>query len=258
MDQSLLMVACPVLHLSYSPCLEAHHFSQPSYWADVDTRPSNGSFIYYRTSTDPTLLERASNHRTGVFSNELWRFTARWLFIATWEKVGYYQWRTDGVYICVFSWAQTKLEVENFNDAIVRVKTQKLKLTTKSFLFRQTHKNQCMLISDGLRENVHLSPTFMLIDGLIQWTTGDASGGSGGLGSTPAQAGFDAGHQTRSFSIPGSGMAAIININTTTNVGVPGQWTFWVDLNNIIAEPSMSQLCTACGYNHRSLANLCT
>ena len=94
-----------------------------------------------------------------------------------------------------------------------------------------------MLISDGECSFV----TYLYADGLIQWTTGDASGGSGGLGGIPAQAGFDAGDQMRFFSIPGSQTADIINIDTTTNVGAPGQWTFRVDLNNI-AEPSMFQL----------------
>ena len=88
--------------------------------------------------------------------------------------------------------------------------------------FLQTNTFQCVLISDGVCSFV----TYLYADGLIQWTTGDASDGEGGLGGTPAQAGFDAGDQTRSFSIPGSRMDAIINIDTTTNVDVPGQWTF--------------------------------
>ncbi len=101
-------------------------------------------------------------------------------------------------------------------------------------LFLQTNTFQIVLIADGNCSFV----TYLYADGLIQWTTGDASGGSGGLGGTPAQAGFDAGDQSRSFSIDGSLTADIINIDTTTNVGVPGQWTFRVDW--IIAQPSMS------------------
>ena len=94
-----------------------------------------------------------------------------------------------------------------------------------------------MLITDGECSFV----TYLYADGLIQWTTGDASGGTNGLGGVPAQAGFDAGDQTRSFSIPGSLTNDIINIDTTTNVGVGGQWTFRVD-GNEIAQPSMSKL----------------
>ncbi len=50
------------------------------------------------------------------------------------------------------------------------------------------------------------------------WTTGDASGGSGGFGGTPAQAGFDAGNLTDFVEIPGSRTMDILNLCTTTNV----------------------------------------
>jgi hypothetical protein len=89
----------------------------------------------------------------------------------------------------------------------------------------QTNTFQAVLITDGNCSHV----TYLYVDRLIQWTTGDASGGEGGLGGRPAQAGFDAGDATRSFSLPG-----IINIKTITNVGVPGQCTFRVDLDTIV------------------------
>ena len=101
------------------------------------------------------------------------------------------------------------------------------------YLSLQTNTFQVVLITDGNCSYV----TYLYADGLIQWTTGDASDGEGGLGGTPAQAGFDAGDQRRSFSIDGSLTADIINIDSTTNVGVPGQWTFRVDW--IIAQPGL-------------------
>ncbi|MDH5492827.1 MAG: hypothetical protein OEY14_12815, partial [Myxococcales bacterium] len=61
-----------------------------------------------------------------------------------------------------------------------------------------------------------------------EWTTGDASGGSGGLGGTPAQAGFDAGNTVDFVEIPGSRTAAILDLCTTSNVGMPGIWRFSV------------------------------
>lgn len=75
--------------------------------------------------------------------------------------------------------------------------------------------------------------SFLYADGLIQWTTGDASGGTNGLGGTPAQGGFNAGDGERFFSIPGSQTAAIINIASTTNIGIPGVWIFRIDLSTI-------------------------
>jgi hypothetical protein len=53
---------------------------------------------------------------------------------------------------------------------------------------------------------------------------------------TPAQAGFEAGDETRYFAIPGSQTPAIIE--TTSNVDIPGQWTFRVDLAEIV-QPRM-------------------
>lgn len=61
---------------------------------------------------------------------------------------------------------------------------------------------------------------------MIQWTTGDASGGSGGFGGTPAKAGFNAGDGINYATVPGSRTSQIVNISMTSNVGVPGMWTF--------------------------------
>jgi hypothetical protein len=60
-----------------------------------------------------------------------------------------------------------------------------------------------------------------------EWTTGDASGGSGGFGGTPAQAGFDAGNLRDFVEIPGSRTGTIHTLLcTTSNVGMPGIWQF--------------------------------
>lgn len=62
----------------------------------------------------------------------------------------------------------------------------------------------------------------------LQWTTGDASGGSGGFGGTPAQAGFDAGDNVNFFTLPGSRTAAVLDLDNTSNVSMdtPGLWVF--------------------------------
>ena len=94
----------------------------------------------------------------------------------------------------------------------------------------QRNTFQVVLITDGECSFV----TYLYADRRIRWTTGDASGGQGGLGGTPAVAGFDAGDEARFFSIPGSGMPAIVNIERTSNIDVRGQWTFRVDLTDIV------------------------
>jgi hypothetical protein len=62
----------------------------------------------------------------------------------------------------------------------------------------------------------------------LEWTTGDASGGSNGLGGTPAQMGFDAGDGKNFYRHPDSSTAAILNLAQGSNVGEPGVWRFEV------------------------------
>ncbi|MGB3513543.1 MAG: nidogen-like domain-containing protein [Microcoleaceae cyanobacterium] len=64
--------------------------------------------------------------------------------------------------------------------------------------------------------------------GNLQWTTGDASGGTNGLGGTPAQAGFDAGDNVNFLTLPGSRTGAVLNLQNTSNLTrqIPGLWTY--------------------------------
>ncbi|MFM1799842.1 MAG: hypothetical protein RLZZ117_2120 [Cyanobacteriota bacterium] len=62
----------------------------------------------------------------------------------------------------------------------------------------------------------------------LEWTTGDASGGSGGLGGAPAVAGYDAGDGTNYFMLPGSRTGDILDVINQSNVSpsTPGLWQF--------------------------------
>lgn len=64
----------------------------------------------------------------------------------------------------------------------------------------------------------------------LEWTTGDASEGTGGLGGIPAQAGYDAGNGRNFFVLPGSFSSEILNLVNTSNVSqdTPGVWTMAV------------------------------
>ncbi|MBX7190716.1 MAG: hypothetical protein K1X94_01580 [Sandaracinaceae bacterium] len=57
-----------------------------------------------------------------------------------------------------------------------------------------------------------------------EWTTGDASGGSGGRGGTPAQAGFNAGDGQVARMLPGSRTDAVLSLCRQSNIGQPGVW----------------------------------
>ena len=89
------------------------------------------------------------------------------------------------------------------------------------------------MITDETRSFV----IFNYADGEIQWTTGDDSGGWNGLGGTEAQVGFNAGDGVRYASVPGSQTPDIINIDTTSNVGIAGVWIFRVDMEEMVQPP---------------------
>ncbi len=94
-----------------------------------------------------------------------------------------------------------------------------------------------MLATDGFLSFV----IFLYADGLIQWTTGDASGGTDGLGGTPAQVGFNAGDEETFYSHPFSQTSNIMNIDTPTfpeSLNRPGVLIFRVDQENIGEECS--------------------
>lgn len=87
-----------------------------------------------------------------------------------------------------------------------------------------------MLVSDGRLSFV----IFLYAEGLIQWTTGDASGGSNGFGGTPAQVGFNSGNARQYASVEGSRTPDIVNIDDRIgNTAQKGVWVFRVDDEDI-------------------------
>eukprot|EP00063_Salmo_salar_P017752 XP_013992587.1 PREDICTED: alpha-tectorin-like [Salmo salar] len=166
-------------------------------WADVH----NGirGDVYYRESTDPELLERATQDIRKYFKN-MPTFTATWIFITTWHQVTFY------------GGSQTT-PVNTF---------------------------QVVLISDGL------SCFSMFNYGEINWSTGTASGGDPltGLGGSTAQSGFNGGEIGNFLNLPGSRSNAVVEIERTTNVNLPGRWVFRVD--TVLIDPA-----NGCSYNGR-------
>ncbi|KAF7643663.1 hypothetical protein LDENG_00235640 [Lucifuga dentata] len=68
------------------PLSDSRSFIAPL-WADVH----NGirGDVYYRESTEPEILERATQDVRKYFKN-MPTFTATWVFIATWHQVTFY------------------------------------------------------------------------------------------------------------------------------------------------------------------------
>ena len=91
----------------------------------------------------------------------------------------------------------------------------------------QTNTYQCILAAIGGDSYA----IFLYADGLIQWTTGDANGGTDGIGGTPAQAGFNAGDGVNYAVLPGAQTPQIINITSISNVQVSGMFVFRITTN---------------------------
>ena len=82
---------------------------------------------------------------------------------------------------------------------------------------------QCILATSEIESFV----IFLYAD--LQWTTGDSSLGSRGLGGLiKALAGYNAGDRINSYTLPGSRTSRIVDIVKTSNVGIPGTWIFKV------------------------------
>ena len=84
------------------------------------------------------------------------------------------------------------------------------------------------MVSDGFMSFV----IFLYADGLIQWTTGDATGGVNGLGPPEAQIGFNAGDGVNSASHPFSQTARVLDIASSSfpdTVTVGGMLVYRVD-----------------------------
>jgi len=154
------------------------------YWADVDTRSSNGGEVYYRETSDPTDLLKVN---TFVQQTKNAAFVGVKMFVVTYNNVGYYNEHEDKR--CTF---------------------------------------QVILVADS---NDYSAVIFNY--GVMQWATGDASGGVGGFGGSPAVIGFSEGTGSSYMQFPGSLTNNVIDVNQGTNAfiaGVPqtGQYVFYV------------------------------
>lgn len=73
--------------------------------------------------------------------------------------------------------------------------------------------------------------------GTLSWTTGDASGGTGGFGGSVARAGVNSGNATFQYEMPGSGSeGSMLSLNTSSNCDRAGVWRFSVHNGTIIEE----------------------
>ena len=83
----------------------------------------------------------------------------------------------------------------------------------------QTNTFQALLVTDGR----HSFVIFNYLDDGINWSKGDDS-------SVPAQVGFNfGGAELNTLTLPGSRMENITDIDTVSNIDIPGQFVFRID-----------------------------
>ena len=68
------------------------------FWGDVDTRPYDGGYIWYRITDSTDLLQQARETIQSAYPSVP---EIDYLLIATWYHVGYYPENTDRVKFCI-------------------------------------------------------------------------------------------------------------------------------------------------------------
>ena len=77
-----------------------------AYWADID--PENiynlaEAAVYYRQSTDATLLQRATDEVLETFADQVPEFQATWIMIVTWHRLVFFGYEPFAVYAEFFA-----------------------------------------------------------------------------------------------------------------------------------------------------------
>lgn len=78
------------------PINGSHKIIAP-FWTDIDTR--KGGYLWYRTTTEHTVLQRGTNKIRSLFP-ELPNFSATWMMVVTWEDVAAYGCSSSGTLLC--------------------------------------------------------------------------------------------------------------------------------------------------------------
>ena len=165
------------------------------YRLDVDTRGVDGGHIWYRQTTESILLDQALSHVQIVYPSV---FSLDYLFIATWDHVGYFEMHTEQVHTNVVLYSKIMVG---------------LNIVEQINVFLQNNTFQCVIAVDG----DHTYAIYLY--GLIQSSRGGQ-----------ALAGYSAGSNgNSSYTIPGSLSRDILRITSTTNIECPGVWVFRLD-----------------------------
>lgn len=90
------------------PINGSHKIIAP-FWTDIDTR--KGGYLWYRTTTEHTVLQRGTNKIRSLFP-ELPHFSATWMMVVTWEDVAAFGCSSSGTLLCSQVRCNAKLAVK--------------------------------------------------------------------------------------------------------------------------------------------------
>ena len=79
------------------------------FWADVDT--TGTGYVWYRTTNNASLLSKAMQDIPYSLCGS--KFSPLWLFIATWDHVGYHSSHVDKVCVSCISLRTDELMIDN-------------------------------------------------------------------------------------------------------------------------------------------------
>ncbi|XP_044166108.1 uncharacterized protein LOC122950060 [Acropora millepora] len=91
----------------------------PPFWADVNT--NIGGSISYRQTTDPVLMQRATEDVSRAFLSHQ-RFRATWSFIATWDRVAFHGVGASGKSKSIYSWVARDVTFFDSHDLTLSTK----------------------------------------------------------------------------------------------------------------------------------------
>ena len=186
------------------------------YWADVDTRTAtecaDGNYPSGGSYPATNTCNMGPDYSAPPTSNGVWWSLTPGQMVITWDQVGYFLCHTN---------------------------------LTNSFQMILTATGCGGTAPDGGVSGIDFDIEFRYNQ--CQWETGDASGGTGGFGGTPAQAGFDSAEvpDTDFASLPMSRMAGIsteLCNNSNLTPPQPGIWRFSVR-GGVIECPNAGKPC---------------
>ena len=126
------------------------------------------------------------------------------------------------------------------NNVYYKIAGKKIYITWNYVGYFASHSNKLNAFQIVLTDRADVAPGDFDVEfryEQLQWTTGDASEGSGGLGGIPAQMGFDAGDTVHFYSHPDSQTAQILDLVHSSNVNAPGVWLFEVRSGVVLPGP---------------------